>query len=270
MSTPKIDTAKTNAPERIDVYGTDGKLFSSFKSPEKVIGWLLKTLPTVTPEQFEVFVNANENSVESLPMELANKFYTKVNELEAELVDSNPETVGEVEPADSEVDTQNQSEEIAEEEAVVDEKPEPEPEPEPEPKPVTRATKPKAAAKTTPKTTPKPEPKAEVTTPAPEPEMNPETEAEAPWTGEVDGTEDDESSTEADEIKAADFVRIGQRRTNQALKQLSLMRNLANRNSYVSTPEQHQVIIMALRAEVDKLEEAFKTGGKNDATTIEL
>jgi hypothetical protein len=61
------------------------------------------------------------------------------------------------------------------------------------------------------------------------------------------------------------FRQIAQRRTNTALHSIGALVPLANRERYDYTEEQADKIVSALRAELDKLESAFKAGGKKAA-----
>lgn len=67
-----------------------------------------------------------------------------------------------------------------------------------------------------------------------------------------------------DESPAERFKRIANRRVNQALKYISLTKNLASRQ-YEYTPEQVEIVLNALRKEVDSLEDAFRSQSKKVA-----
>lgn len=62
----------------------------------------------------------------------------------------------------------------------------------------------------------------------------------------------------AKQLKITKFKELGVKRTQNALKAIDLIAGLANKANYTSTPEQHEVIINALRKGVDDLEAAFK------------
>ena len=63
------------------------------------------------------------------------------------------------------------------------------------------------------------------------------------------------------ETPADKFKRLANARVNKALKYIDMTKNLASRQ-YEYTDEQVQVVLQALRNEVDELEAAFKKAGK--------
>lgn len=79
---------------------------------------------------------------------------------------------------------------------------------------------------------------------------------------EVDDKE--EEAPLQNESPADRFKRIANRRVNQALKYIALTKNLASRQ-YEYTPEQVEIVLGALRREVDSLEDAFRSQSKKVA-----
>jgi hypothetical protein len=59
------------------------------------------------------------------------------------------------------------------------------------------------------------------------------------------------------ETKSEKFVRLAEKRVNNALKQISLIGNLANKNFYDYDKNQVIKIIKALKEEISKLEKEF-------------
>lgn len=80
----------------------------------------------------------------------------------------------------------------------------------------------------------------------------------------VKNEEFEEEKPLQDESPAERFKRIANRRVNQALKYISLTKNLASRQ-YEYTPEQVEIVLNALRKEVDSLEDAFRGQSKKTA-----
>lgn len=59
-------------------------------------------------------------------------------------------------------------------------------------------------------------------------------------------------------IRAAQFSKVATRRINSAVKAISMLRNLANRNAYHYSDEQAAKILAHLREEVEKVRTAFE------------
>lgn len=67
--------------------------------------------------------------------------------------------------------------------------------------------------------------------------------------------------------KAEKFVELANKRVNRAIKDLQLIRNLANRQNYEFTEDQGKRIIRALQQEVDAVKQEFQSNnelGRND------
>ncbi len=69
---------------------------------------------------------------------------------------------------------------------------------------------------------------------------------------------------EIDEIKVDEkrkkFVDFAEKRVNKALKAISLIGNLANKNNYRYEEKDVEKILRAIKAETSDLEARFKTG----------
>lgn len=59
------------------------------------------------------------------------------------------------------------------------------------------------------------------------------------------------------ESKSAKFVRLANRRVNQALKHIGYVRNLANRQNYEYTPEQAAAVVQAIQAAAREVQMAY-------------
>lgn len=59
--------------------------------------------------------------------------------------------------------------------------------------------------------------------------------------------------------KSAKFVELANKRVNKALKDLQLIRNLANRQNYEFSDEQAKQIIKALQQELDTIKLSFQS-----------
>ncbi|KON87960.1 histidine kinase [Sporosarcina globispora] len=66
------------------------------------------------------------------------------------------------------------------------------------------------------------------------------------------------------ETKLQKFERIAERRTNEAIKKVRLIKHLANRNNYDFSDRHASKIISALKKEVDMLEREFKTNSSQE------
>lgn len=70
-----------------------------------------------------------------------------------------------------------------------------------------------------------------------------------------------ESNIPADETPEARFIRVAPMRTNKVIAAVRNLAQTSTRASYSYTPEQAARIVAAVRAEADKLEQAFAAGG---------
>ena len=69
--------------------------------------------------------------------------------------------------------------------------------------------------------------------------------------------------------KHSNFVRLAEARTLRAIKQIQLIRNLANRSKYEYSEEEYTAIIDALSIEVHELKNTFdKMNNKQKAFTL--
>jgi hypothetical protein len=69
--------------------------------------------------------------------------------------------------------------------------------------------------------------------------------------------------------KHSNFVRLAEARTLRAIKQIQLIRNLANRSKYEYTEAEYTAIIDALSIEVHELKNTFdKKNNKQKAFTL--
>ena len=69
--------------------------------------------------------------------------------------------------------------------------------------------------------------------------------------------------------KHSNFVRLAEARTLRAIKQIQLIRNLANRSKYEYSEEEYTAIIDALSIEVHELKNTFdKKNNKQKAFTL--
>lgn len=66
------------------------------------------------------------------------------------------------------------------------------------------------------------------------------------------------SDTTETSVKAERFVRLAERRVNEALKKLRLVANLSNKHNYSYTEEQAKLIIDALESEFKHLKTKFR------------
>lgn len=62
--------------------------------------------------------------------------------------------------------------------------------------------------------------------------------------------------------KAGKFIELASKRMTKALKAIAQLQNLSNRANYEHTDAQINVMLKALRTEVQSLEDAFKTKDK--------
>jgi hypothetical protein len=66
------------------------------------------------------------------------------------------------------------------------------------------------------------------------------------------------SEVKSDE-KREKFIKFAEKRVNNAMKSISLIGNLANKNNYRYDESDIEKILKALRAEIAELESRFKT-----------
>ncbi len=67
--------------------------------------------------------------------------------------------------------------------------------------------------------------------------------------------------------KGAKFVELANKRVTRAIKDIQLIRNLANRQNYQFTEDQAKKIIRALQNEVDQVRKSFSSSdddGRNE------
>jgi hypothetical protein len=64
--------------------------------------------------------------------------------------------------------------------------------------------------------------------------------------------------------KREKFVYIAQKRVNSALKSISLIGNLANKNNYKYEDQDIRKILKALNEEINNLKNRFQTGNSDD------
>lgn len=70
--------------------------------------------------------------------------------------------------------------------------------------------------------------------------------------------------------KAAKFIELANKRVNNALKDIRLISNLANRQNYEYTEEQAKKIVKALQQEVDLLKQSFLATEENNSNIFKL
>ena len=70
------------------------------------------------------------------------------------------------------------------------------------------------------------------------------------------------------ETKHEKFCRLAENRMNNVLKQLELLGNLANRNSYDFNQAEVDKIIKALKSAVSSVEYSFKADSKSKKFTL--
>ena len=63
-------------------------------------------------------------------------------------------------------------------------------------------------------------------------------------------------------MKSEKFKSLAEKRTNNALKQIRLIGNLANPNSYEYSSEQVRKIVEALNAEIKSVQHRFEAAGR--------
>ena len=66
------------------------------------------------------------------------------------------------------------------------------------------------------------------------------------------------------ETKREKFERIAERRTNEALKKIRLLKHLSNKNNYDYSDQHVNKIITALKKEIELLEKEFKVHSNSD------
>jgi len=66
--------------------------------------------------------------------------------------------------------------------------------------------------------------------------------------------------------KHSNFVRLAEARTSRAVKQIQLIRNLANRAKYEYSDREYEAIIEALTIEVCELQKTFDKKNKKQRT----
>jgi ABC-type Fe3+-hydroxamate transport system substrate-binding protein len=70
--------------------------------------------------------------------------------------------------------------------------------------------------------------------------------------------------------KRAKFIELANNRVTRAIKDIRLIGNLANKNSYEYTEEEARKIIRALQREVDDLKGRFKNEDQSDDSLFTL
>lgn len=60
------------------------------------------------------------------------------------------------------------------------------------------------------------------------------------------------------ETKEEKFIRLAEKRTNEAIKKIRLIGNLSNKNNYEYSEEQVTTIIKALETEIRKVKNAYQ------------
>jgi hypothetical protein len=70
--------------------------------------------------------------------------------------------------------------------------------------------------------------------------------------------------------KRAKFIELANKRVSRALKELSLIANLANKRNYDYDEEQAKKIIKALHSELESVKQSFNSEGANKSTNFEL
>lgn len=73
-----------------------------------------------------------------------------------------------------------------------------------------------------------------------------------------------------DRDKSAKFVELANKRVNRAVKDISLIGNLANKRNYTYNEEQAKKIIKALQASVDQVKASFLSGIHGQQANFEL
>lgn len=73
-----------------------------------------------------------------------------------------------------------------------------------------------------------------------------------------------------DRDKGAKFVELANKRVNRAVKDISLIGNLANKRNYTYNEEQAKKIIKALQASIDQVKVSFLSGIHGQQANFEL
>ena len=71
-------------------------------------------------------------------------------------------------------------------------------------------------------------------------------------------------ATKEFKMKSDKFRSLAERRVNNAIKQIRLVGNLANPNSYEYTEEQVRNISRALKTEIDTMQSRFKSASSSN------
>lgn len=78
------------------------------------------------------------------------------------------------------------------------------------------------------------------------------------------------STSQLDRDKSAKFVELANKRVNRALKDLTLVSNLANRRNYSYSEEQAKKIVKALQLGIDQVKASFLSDGAGQQSNFEL
>lgn len=75
---------------------------------------------------------------------------------------------------------------------------------------------------------------------------------------ESDFLQEDSETENANETPAEKFIRIGQKRVNNILKQLDVLGQLSNRRTYSYTEEQTEKMFAVIEKELQEVKEKFQ------------
>ncbi len=78
------------------------------------------------------------------------------------------------------------------------------------------------------------------------------------------------TSIETERDKRAKFLELANKRVNRAIKDLSLIANLANRKNYEYTEEEAKKILRALQNEVDHVKHNFTIGIQSSKSDFKI
>jgi len=76
--------------------------------------------------------------------------------------------------------------------------------------------------------------------------------------------------SESDRDKRAKFIELANKRVNKALKELTLIGNLANKKNYEYTDEEARRIVRALQAELDNVKHNFTLGTQSSKNEFKI
>ena len=71
-------------------------------------------------------------------------------------------------------------------------------------------------------------------------------------------------------MKREKFISLAEKRTNNALKQINLIGNLANKTNYDYTEKDVRQIFTSLERALGQTKSKFETGGTSDRSTFKL